>query len=204
MNQLLSFSKQKESKQVLQKDMLFATLDTSVRRIQVDEHRAFLLIDTVGFVSHLPHELIEAFHSTLEQIKEADFLIQVIDESSPYAQEQMQVTADTLMKLEVEDIPMLKVFNKADLIHHNHPALLQEHQIAISAHEKEDISFLIRQIINQLYPMYETWILKVPYEAYETLRKQGVIRSTQYEEDGVIVHVDMDKRRIEPWLSYRI
>lgn len=204
MNQLLKRFQKKEQKQVLQKDMLFATLDTSVRRIELDANRQFLLIDTVGFVSNLPHELIEAFHSTLEQIKEADLLIQVIDGSNPYYDEQIQVTQDTLQSLEVEHVPMLYLYNKADLLGKKHPIALNENSIQVSLTCDEDIDFLCDTISKHLFPMYETWKLKIPYEsdAISQLRKQAVIRHISYEDEAMIVEVDLDHKRIIEWKDY--
>lgn len=105
-----------EEKKVMEKDMLFATLDTTVRKIMPADHHAFLLSDTVGFIHKLPHNLVEAFHSTLEEAKEADLLLQVVDYSDPHYKEQIAVTNQTLRELEVDGIPMLYVYNKADLV----------------------------------------------------------------------------------------
>lgn len=101
---------------VLEKDMLFATLDTTVRKIAPSEHHAFLLSDTVGFIHKLPHNLVEAFQSTLEEAKEADLLIQVVDYSDEHYKEQIAVTNETLKRLQADGIPMLYVYNKADLV----------------------------------------------------------------------------------------
>ena len=103
-----------EEKKVLERDMLFATLDTTIRRINTGNNQDFLLTDTVGFIHKLPHGLVKAFHSTLEEIKGADLLLQVVDVSDPGYQEQMETTRETLRELGAGDIPMLIVFNKAD------------------------------------------------------------------------------------------
>lgn len=105
-----------EEKYVFEKDMLFATLDTTVRKIAPPEHHAFLLSDTVGFIHKLPHNLVEAFQSTLEEAKEADLLIQVVDYSDEHYKEQIAVTNQTLKKLQADGVPMLYVYNKADLV----------------------------------------------------------------------------------------
>ena len=105
-----------EEKHVFEKDMLFATLDTTVRKIAPPEHHAFLLSDTVGFIHKLPHNLVEAFQSTLEEAKEADLLIQVVDYSDEHYKEQIAVTNQTLKKLQADGVPMLYVYNKADLV----------------------------------------------------------------------------------------
>lgn len=103
-------------KHVFEKDMLFATLDTTVRKIAPPDHHAFLLSDTVGFIHKLPHNLVEAFQSTLEEAKEADLLIQVVDYSDEHYKEQIAVTNQTLRKLHADGVPMLYVYNKADLV----------------------------------------------------------------------------------------
>lgn len=103
-----------EEKKVLERDMLFATLDTTIRRINTGNNQDFLLTDTVGFIHKLPHGLVKAFRSTLEEIKGADLLLQVVDVSDPGYLEQMETTKETLRELGAGDIPMLFVFNKAD------------------------------------------------------------------------------------------
>lgn len=103
-----------EEKKVLEKDMLFATLDTTIRRMNTGNNQDFLLTDTVGFIHKLPHGLVKAFRSTLEEIKGADLLLQVVDVSDPGYLEQMETTKETLRELGAGDIPMLFVFNKAD------------------------------------------------------------------------------------------
>lgn len=103
-------------KYVLEKGMLFATLDTTVRKIAPPDHHAFLLSDTVGFIHKLPHNLVEAFQSTLEEAKEADLLIQVVDYSDEHYKEQIAVTNQTLKKLQADGVPMLYIYNKSDLV----------------------------------------------------------------------------------------
>ena len=119
MNGLLSLcpnpSDSAQDRTVLEKDMLFATLDTSVRSIRIPGHSPFLLSDTVGFISDLPHTLVKAFRSTLDEVKYADLLVEVVDYSDPEWQEQLKVTRRTLDEIGASDIPTLVVYNKADL-----------------------------------------------------------------------------------------
>ena len=103
-----------EDKTVFEKDMLFATLDTSVRQLTLPDQKRFLLSDTVGFVSKLPTHLVESFKSTLAEAANADLLIQVIDASDPHYEDMMKTTQETLKQIGIENIPMLYVFNKAD------------------------------------------------------------------------------------------
>ena len=115
MNGLLEISGKPVSKRVFEKDILFATLDTSVRKISIPGYREFLLSDTVGFISNLPHELIKAFRSTLEEVRTADLLLHVIDISNPEYEEQIAATNKTLQDIGAVNIPILYVFNKIDL-----------------------------------------------------------------------------------------
>ena len=103
------------TKQVFEADMLFATLDTSVRRIDAPGHIPFLLSDTVGFVSELPHALVKAFRSTLDEVRYADLLLEVVDFSDPDYREQIEVTAKTLEEIGAGNIPVVYLYNKTDL-----------------------------------------------------------------------------------------
>ena len=104
-----------EEKQVFEKDMLFATLETSVRHIPLPDRKEFLLTDTVGFVSKLPHHLVKAFRSTLEEVSEADLLIHVIDLSNANYPQMMEITNQTLKGIGIGEIPTILAYNKADL-----------------------------------------------------------------------------------------
>ena len=116
MNYMIDRFVQDEDKKVYEEDMLFATLETSVRKIELEDNRKFLLSDTVGFISELPHDLIKAFRSTLEEIKNADLLVEVIDYSDKDFAEHMEVTKDTLEKIGAGDIPVIYVYNKSELM----------------------------------------------------------------------------------------
>ncbi len=104
-----------EDKKVFQANMLFATLDTSVRRIDAPGHLPFLLADTVGFVQDLPHALVKAFRSTLEEVRYADLLLEVVDFSDPEYRDQIEVTAKTLEEIGAGHIPVVYLYNKTDL-----------------------------------------------------------------------------------------
>ncbi|MCD8327352.1 MAG: GTPase HflX, partial [Lachnospiraceae bacterium] len=108
--------KDMEEKTVLQQDMLFATLDTTVRKLTPAGRPPFYLSDTVGFIEKLPHHLVDAFRSTLEEVCAADLLLQVVDVSDPHYREHMDVTRQTLSDLGAGDIPVITVYNKADLV----------------------------------------------------------------------------------------
>ena len=112
LNTILNYSKGVK-KEVLQKDMLFATLETSTRNIN-NERGQFLLTDTVGFVSKLPHQLVEAFKSTLEEVSESDLIIHVVDSSNENFEKQIEVTNEVLKELGTESIPVIYAFNKTE------------------------------------------------------------------------------------------
>ena len=115
-----------EDRKVFVKDMLFATLDTTVRRIVLPDRQEFLLSDTVGFVSRLPHNLVESFRSTLEEVCYADLLLHVVDYSDPNFEEEMEVTGETLRQLGAEKIPCIHVYNKCDLLAERDPDRMPE------------------------------------------------------------------------------
>lgn len=114
MNKMLDKYTRDASKKVLEKDMLFATLDTTVRKIKVGQGEEFLLSDTVGFIHQLPTALVKAFRSTLEEAREADVLLHVLDYSDESYRKQREVTEETLKDLGAGDIPVIYVYNKAD------------------------------------------------------------------------------------------
>ena len=116
MNKMVETYVGKEEKMVVARDMLFATLDTTVRKINQNDRKDFLLSDTVGFISKLPHGLVKAFRSTLDEVRYADLLLQIVDASDEHYREHIQVTEETLRELGAEKIPCIYVMNKADLI----------------------------------------------------------------------------------------
>ena len=113
-NTILKHSKKKNDKEVMEKDMLFATLGTSVRNVKLPNNQEILLIDTVGFVSKLPTLLVNSFRSTLEEIINSSLIIHVVDTSSPYLHNQIQVTKNVLAEIGVTDIKELYLLNKID------------------------------------------------------------------------------------------
>ena len=114
MNQMVDRYGGGEEKNVLEKDMLFATLETNVRSIHTGDNKPFFLTDTVGFIHKLPHGLVQAFRSTLEEVKYADLIVEVVDFSDEYYRQHMEVTAETLRELGAGDIPRIVAYNKYD------------------------------------------------------------------------------------------
>lgn len=198
MNMLLSAYVNDEEKQVLEKDMLFATLDTTVRRIAPPDKNAFLLSDTVGFISNLPHSLVKAFRSTLEEVKEADLLLQIIDYSDENYREHMRVTADTLRELGAETVPMIYVFNKADLCGMGEFATVQgDDKIHMSAKTKNGIDALLTLIAGKLSGGYRDCRLLIPYKRGDIvsyLNDNAVVHATEYKETGVYLEANITIR----------
>lgn len=148
MNGMLDRYTRDASKKVLEKDMLFATLDTTVRRIHVDAGKEFLLSDTVGFIHQLPAGLVKAFRSTLEEAREADLLLHVLDYSDDSWRKQREVTEETLRDLGAGDIPVIYIYNKADLcMEEAQLPIIRENRIYLSAKTGAGIPELTEMIL---------------------------------------------------------
>lgn len=194
MNRLLRQFGTDEEKQVFEKDMLFATLDTSVRRISTGDRKDFLLSDTVGFVNKLPHSLIKAFRSTLDEIKYADLLVEVVDYSDERSQEQMRVTMDTLRELDAQNIPIIHVMNKADKCDNGlpYPRVMGD-KIYMSAGTGQGIDELISLIKERVYSGNRIETLLLPYDkgaAVSEINENSRVISTEYRADGVLMEID--------------
>ncbi|WP_180368995.1 GTPase, partial [Oenococcus oeni] len=131
-----------EEKKVFEKDMLFATLDSTVRSIRLPNKRQFLLSDTVGFISNLPHNLVASFQSTLEEASNSDLLVQIVDVSDPHYRDMLTTTSKTLRQIGAEQIPMVTIFNKADKAKLSYPERSGEDLIA-SALDKKSLEAFI-------------------------------------------------------------
>ena len=195
MNQLLNKVGQMESKQVFEKDMLFATLETSVRQIKLPDQKEFLLTDTVGFVSKLPHHLVKAFRSTLEEARDADLLLHVVDVSNDEHRFMMDVTNETLHAVGVEDVPTVYVYNKSDLADMKYPHVAGD-SIWISAKEGAGLDELLEIIRKHIFSNYVRCSLLVPFERGDIvsyLNENASVSSTSYEEQGTVVQVELKK-----------
>ncbi|GFI02989.1 MAG: GTPase HflX [Lachnospiraceae bacterium] len=166
MNGMIELYGMDQEKKVLEKDMLFATLDTTVRHIRTGNNKDFLLSDTVGFLHRLPHSLIKAFHSTLEEVLNADLLLQVVDYSDSLYREQMDTTWQALKELGTGSIPMITVFNKADRLEEpvGYPKIVGEDKIYLSAKEPESLALLTKMILDKIYAEYTLAEFLIPYE----------------------------------------
>lgn len=171
-------------KEVFEKDMLFATLETATRAIKTKNNLNFLLTDTVGFVNKLPHQLIEAFKSTLEEIKEAHLIVHVVDAANPKFEEQVKTTNQVLKEIGIKDIPMIYAFNKIDLVNGSF-YIPPEYSNAITISATNDINLdkLLDFIEENLFKSYYEVEIKLPYEKsnlINTIRENAII--INYEE----------------------
>lgn len=181
-----------EKKQVFEKDMLFATLETSVRNISLPDHKSFLLTDTVGFVSKLPHHLVKAFRSTLEEVAESDLLIHVVDFSNPNYEQLMEITNQTLKDIGIENIPMIYAYNKSDLADIHIPMIKGE-DVFLSAKQRIGIDELIQLIRNEIFKDYIQCEMLIPYDMGQIIsyfNENANVIETSYEEDGTKLMVE--------------
>lgn len=191
------------SKKVYEKDMLFATLQTSSRRVYMKKHHV-IMSDTVGFIHQLPHSFVQSFHSTLEEVKDADLLIHVIDASSPYYHNQIETTLSVLKELDALDIPMIYVYNKMDLVHQ---PIVHEQGICIdvSVKEKKHLDDLENMIIDILFKDYELISVYIPYEEghiFSEIEYQYEILHTEYLEKEIYVSFYVNQKHKQRYLPY--
>lgn len=191
------------SKKVYEKDMLFATLQTSSRRVYMKKHHV-IMSDTVGFIHQLPHSFVQSFRSTLEEVKDADLLIHVIDASSPYYHNQIETTLSVLKELDALDIPMIYVYNKMDLVHQ---PIVHEQGLCIdvSVKEKKRLDDLENMIIDILFKDYELISVYIPYEEghiFSEIEYQYEILHTEYLEKEIYVSFYVNQKHKQRYLPY--
>lgn len=205
MNALLNVSNAQAEKTVFEKNMLFATLETSTRQIQLPDNKQFLLTDTVGFVSKLPHQLVKAFRSTLEEVTEADLLLHVVDLSHPEFQTQIEITNKVLEELGVKETPMVYVYNKADLIDDEFTPSTKE-AVRISAKNLTNIETLIDCIKSHLFKNYQKVTFLIPYDRgniVSYLNEHANILETQYLDNGTLITAECSEHDIERFNQYK-
>lgn len=208
MNKLLALSGGEEEKQVFEKNMLFATLDTSIRHIYRENKRDFLLSDTVGFIENLPHGLIKAFRSTLDEVKYADLLLIVLDSSDPYHKQHMQVTEATLKELDAGGIPRIYVMNKSDLLEEDVTRKIRaaEDRVYISTKTGSGIDELLGAIENILFGSQKLVKVCIPYskgELLNELHQNCKIDAEEYTGEGIEVTAHVPERmfgRVEKYI----
>lgn len=179
---------------VLSEDKLFATLDPTARSLELSDGRSIMLVDTVGFVRRLPHHLVEAFKSTLEETVQADLLLNVCDISSGEADSQTEVTRDLLESLGADKIPMLNVLNKCDLIEGTLPICTGD-CVLVSAKTGEGIDEMLAKISKMLAPTQIRMTVLIPYSEggfLGEIRASGKVFSEEYTPDGVLADALID------------
>lgn len=178
--------------EVLEEDMLFATLDPTTRVLELAGKQQILLTDTVGFIRKLPHHLVEAFQSTLEEAKYADYILHIVDSSNPAAERQMHIVYETLQNLGVKNKKIVTLFNKRDKRADAEPLhdFQADYTLSISAKYgegletvKETLSEILREekiLVERLIPYTDAGILQI-------VRKQGELLEESYEADGIFI-----------------
>ena len=203
MNAIINYSKKQNKDLVYTKDMLFATLETKTEKIDIANGYNFLLTDTVGFIEKLPHDLIEAFKSTLEEIKEASLILHVIDVSNPNYNRQIETVEMILSDLGAQEIPVIYVYNKIDLIE-DLPLVSQNNSVFISAQNEKNIDILVEEINNIIYHNHKVKML-IPFSdssIYSELKKNTKILETNYLDDGISIEVHLNDYYYEKYKSY--
>ena len=178
---------------VLVENALFATLDPTVRRAESSDGREYTLSDTVGFVKNLPHQLVEAFRSTIEEISHSDLVVHVVDASHPDPASQIQTVRDVLTEVEATDIKELVVFNKSDLIDETQALALRGMEpgcLLVSAATGEGMEELLVRI-ETLLPRPELFVkVLVPYsrgDLVSRIHSEGKVAKLEHREDGTYV-----------------
>ncbi|MFZ9596277.1 MAG: GTPase HflX [Bdellovibrionia bacterium] len=178
---------------------LFATLDASIRSLDPNCHPPVVAIDTVGFISNLPHSLVASFRSTLEEVQEADFLVHVVDASHPQAFEQFQVTEKVLEELQLEMKPRITVLNKVDRVpegaSRNRLKVIAPGAQAISALNPKDVKKLRELILNQFKKDLETWEVLIPYSESKLeaqIHALGCVEVSRHLEKGTFYRLKIE------------
>ncbi len=177
---------------ILEWDALFATLDPTTRELLLDNDQKLLLTDTVGFIRKLPHHLVDAFKSTLEEAKYADFIIHVVDVSNPQMDRQMEIVYETLDKLGVSGKPILTIFNKVDKVEDelDYHDLRADYTVHTSIKTGKGLD-KVREILATMMRGDKEYIEKlIPYTeagSIAKIRENGELISEEYREDGILI-----------------
>jgi GTPase len=193
---------------VLVEDSLFATLDATVRKTSTPTGRGFTLTDTVGFVRALPHQLVEAFRSTLEEVAEADVIVHVVDASHPDPGAQLQTVRDVIGDVGARDVPEIVVFNKSDLVSMGETLQLrglQPDAIFVSAKTGEGIDLLMARIDELLPQPRVKMSLRIPFDRGDvvgTLHDLGTVEEVTYSEAGTDIQVLVDPSMVSAFEAF--
>ena len=208
LNELKKTHKDYETeKEVFVKDMLFATLDVTLRKATLPNKRDFLVVDTVGFVSKLPHDLVEAFKATLEEVKYADLILHVIDATNSSFELQKQTTESVLKELGADDKKTIIVYNKIDRLELDIYPRNREDRIYISAKKGINMDILLKMIENAL--MEDTYQVKLllPYDKgniFSKIKEKYNVDYFEYVENGTQLEVSLDEEDYNVYKEYII
>ncbi|KDA49460.1 MULTISPECIES: GTPase HflX [Leuconostoc] len=194
-----------DSKQVFEKDMLFATLNTTVRQLTLPDKKQFLLSDTVGFVSKLPHNLVAAFKSTLQEAASADLLLHVVDVSDPHYQDMMTTTSQTLQEIGVSGRQTITVYNKADRTELVFPEVTGENAITISALDIASQDALIDLIKQHVFKDVAVVNLHIPFDkgnVQAQLAAKHTFLQEDYDDTGTLITVELSTNERETFRDY--
>ncbi len=191
---------------ILVADMLFATLDPTSRKMVLPDGQTVVLVDTVGFVSRLPHNLVEAFKSTLEEAKYADVLLLVVDAADEDAPEQLDVTQDVLKSLGIDsDVPRLVVYNKSDKLVAEHD--FSDDAMLVSANTGRGLDALKARLVSILSQRMCFLHVVLPYDKLslaENFRQHGRVEKEEYREDGVYYAAGIEKSKAHIFEKYLV
>ena len=180
---------------VLAEDKLFATLDPTTRKMELETGESILLTDTVGFIRKLPHHLVKAFKSTLDEVVYADILLIVSDINDPEVREHLEVTKSVIEELGASDKPIIYVYNKCDLIDSVSYAIPTDNSVCLSARSGEGIDMLLEMICAEMGKGKREYHLMIPYNeqsAINQLYKVYNVISVDYQDNGISVRVILD------------
>jgi GTP-binding protein HflX len=186
---------------------LFATLDPTVRRLRLSGEREFLLSDTVGFIQRLPHQLIEAFKATLEEVLEADLLLHLVDISHPQAEEQRICVQKLLEELGADKKPQLEVYNKVDLISGNAASLNSREGVFISALRGDGIRDLVERMASILFRSKQKWQLMIPVERADILARLyrlGKVSGRENQKYCIRLEAEVPAQLTDTFLPFRV
>lgn len=204
MNALVERFTKNDDKKVFEKDMLFATLETYVRNIKLPNNKSFLLSDTVGFVSDLPHDLVKAFRSTLEEICEADLLLHVVDISNPSYESHIEVTNQTLKEIGAENIPVVYVYNKVDLLG---KLDIEYNGLCISAKKNIGLDNLIEKISEKVFSDYVKCKMVIPYtqgKVLSYLNQNTTVLNIEYLEEGTLLSIELSSSDYNKYKEFEV
>lgn len=203
-------------KRVFEKDMLFATLDTYHRRVEFEDNKAMVLVDTVGFVSKLPHKLVEAFKATLEEVHDADLLLHVVDVTNENVHNQVAITEKVLRELDAYGKPTLLLLNKIDLLApEDHDTVMVPkaglfdgyEALRVSARTGEGFDALIEKLRSKIFRGHVKVHMLIPYAegaVYSYLCDNHHVSSTEYVESGSLIEVELDAKDYQRYKRFEV